>query len=85
MLKYLFVPYLILDKNMGVKQAMKTSGQMTNGIKWQLFSMYIAIFALNILGLIALVVGIIVTSLVSSLAYILLYNDLYAKRVTATK
>jgi len=85
MMKYMFVPYLILDKNMGVKESLKASGQMTQGIKWQLFAMYIAVLALNILGLIAFVVGIIVTSFVTSLAYILLYEDLYASRVKKSK
>lgn len=75
-IKYMFVPYLIIDKKLSVGDAFSKSSQMTDGIKWQLVAFWFATFVLNILGLLAFIVGVVITSVVTSLAYAKLYNDL---------
>lgn len=75
-IKYMFVPYLIIDKNLSIGEAFSKSSQMTDGIKWQLVAMWFATFVLNILGLLAFIVGVVITSVVTSLAYAKLYNSL---------
>lgn len=80
-LKYMFVLYLIVDKKIGVSEAFKVSAKMTEGIKWQLAVMWLAVLVLNILGVLALFVGVIVTSMITSLAYSKLYHDIYKKRI----
>lgn len=78
-IKYSFVPYLIVDKKMAVGEAMKASAIMTAGMKWNIFFFFIAGLILNLLGLLMLIVGVIVTGAVTSLAYYLLYERLLAK------
>jgi uncharacterized membrane protein len=79
--KYTFVPYLIVDKNLGPIEAMKASSKMTDGIKWDILGFYVAGAALAYLGLIALGVGILVSAPVAYLAYLLFYD----KVLKATK
>lgn len=74
-LKYIFVPYLIVDKKLKVGEAFAASAKMTKGIKWQLLVMGLAVLVLNIVGLLAFIVGIIITSMVTSLAYVKLYQQ----------
>ena len=51
-IKYMFVPFLILDKNISVKEAFEVSGKITNGHKWLLFAygLLIGIVGLILLG-----------------------------------
>ena len=45
-LKYMLAPYLVIDKGMKPMEAIKLSGQMTKGFKWQLtvFTLYLGLF-----------------------------------------
>lgn len=79
-LKYAYVPYLIIDKEMGPLEAMRASAKITDGVKGNLFVLMLALVGINILGLLALVVGIVVTSAVSAIASALVYTQL-AKRL----
>ena len=73
-LKYMFAPYLVIDKNMGPIEALKASGKITHGIKWDLVGFMAASAVLMYAGLLALIVGIVVTIPVATLAYVVLYN-----------
>jgi hypothetical protein len=75
-IKYTFVPWLIVDKKTGIKEAFKISAEMTNGRKGELF-----IFSL-ILGLILIIPQIIIGSLVFAPLYILIgiYVYLFVSR-----
>lgn len=75
-IKYMFVPYLIIDKNIGVKESLAASEKMTEGIKWRLLSFGVVLGLVNIAGLLALVVGLFVTVPLTTLASFVLYNQL---------
>ena len=63
-----FALYLTVDRGMGPIDAYKGSWQITKGNKWQLFLLFLTLIGLNILGLLALIVGILVTVPISMLA-----------------
>lgn len=75
-LKYMFAPYLLIDDHLSFSEAMSASDRMTRGIKWQLFGFGLATLGLNLLGLLALGLGLLVTIPVSALAGYVLYTTL---------
>ncbi len=75
-LKYYFVPFLIIDKKMGPKEALAASAKMTDGVKWELVGLFGATIALAYLGLFGLIVGVFVTAPVAGLSYVMFYNRL---------
>jgi uncharacterized membrane protein len=75
-LKYMFAPYALIDEKLSFSDAMAKSDEMTRGIKWQLFGFTLATIGLNLLGLLALGLGLIVTIPVSTLAGYVLYETL---------
>lgn len=74
--KYLFVPYLVLDKEMSVSEAFKKSSDITMGQKWGLVLYSLASFAVIVLGLIALVVGVIPAAMVVTFGMLYIYRKL---------
>ena len=79
-LKYMFTPYLVIDKKMGPIEALKASAKMTEGVKWDLIGFLAATTVLIYAGALALLVGLFITIPVGTLAYVLLYNKL-VKRI----
>lgn len=78
-LKYMFVLYLIIDEELDFSKAMKESEQMTNGIKGQLMLFGLAMMGVNLLGMIPLFLGLLITIPVTSLASFVLYDVLRKK------
>lgn len=78
-IKFMFTPYLIVDKEVGPMEALKMSSRMTNGLKWELFGLMIVIGIINLLGLLALGIGLLITVPVTSLAYVSAYDRLVSK------
>jgi membrane-anchored glycerophosphoryl diester phosphodiesterase (GDPDase) len=74
----MFSSYLIIDKGRGPVEAFKQSWQMTKGHKWDLFLLSLALVGLNILGLLALVIGLLVTIPITMLAVVHVYRKLAA-------
>jgi uncharacterized membrane protein len=74
--KYQFYDYLIVDKGMGPIDAIKRSGVITEGVKRNLVLFWLALVGINILGMIALGVGLIATVPVSWLANAYVYRRL---------
>lgn len=74
--KYQFYEYLIVDKGMGPLDAIKRSGVLTEGVKRNLVLFWLALFGINILGMLALGVGLIATIPVSWLANAYVYRRL---------
>lgn len=72
----MFSSYLIVDKGQGPIEALKASWHMTKGHKWQLFLLVLAVIGLNILGFIALFVGLLVSVPVSMLAVVHAYRTI---------
>lgn len=75
-LKYQFYGYLIIDKKMGIGQAFQKSAAMTNGHKWNLLFFLIVLVGINLIGVFALLIGLLVSIPVSSLAYTSVYRRL---------
>jgi uncharacterized membrane protein len=73
-IKYMFAPYLVIDKEMGPIEAMKASAKLTKGIKWDIIGFIAAIVILMYSGIIALLVGLIITVPLATLAYVNFYN-----------
>ena len=73
-IKLQFYSYLILDKKMDAVSALKKSFEMTNGYGLSLFIFIAAIMGLNILGGVALLVGLLATLPISFIAYAKVYR-----------
>jgi len=74
-----FVPYLVMDHNMDVMDALRTSWDMTRGYGWQIFFMGFMAFFIAILGLIAFFVGVIIAVMWISTAFAAIYYAVVLK------
>ena len=72
----MFTSYLVVDKGRGPIEALKESWRITKGHRMQLFVLVLAIVGINILGLLALVVGLLVSIPVSMLAMVHAYRKI---------
>lgn len=75
-LTFLFATYLVVDTGKGPIEALKESARLTKGHKWALFMLMLALIGLNILGVLALGVGLLVSVPVSLLAIAHTYRTL---------
>ncbi|OGZ35498.1 MAG: hypothetical protein A3A94_02665 [Candidatus Portnoybacteria bacterium RIFCSPLOWO2_01_FULL_43_11] len=56
-IKYQFYLYFIVDKGLGPIESLKKSGEITKGVKWNLFLFGLLLAGINILGVLALLIG----------------------------
>ncbi len=75
----MFTPYLVIDKGLGPIEALKASGKITDGIKWDMVGFLAAAAVLTYIGILALFVGLLVTIPVATFSYVLLYNKLVTR------
>lgn len=75
-IKYQFYIYLILEKEMTVMEAIRRSGEITQGKKWKLFVLGLANMGIVLLGALALGVGLIVAVPVVTLTQVVAYRML---------
>jgi hypothetical protein len=75
-LKFCLVNYFIVDKKVGPVEALKLSAKATEGAKWNLFIFAIILALLNILGTLALLVGLLATAPTSMVAFAYVYRKL---------
>jgi uncharacterized membrane protein len=75
-LRYMFVPYLVIDRKLKPFEALKESARITYGFKWQLLGLLGLLLLVNILGFICLFVGLLVSVPVSALAMVHAYRTL---------
>lgn len=73
---FAFCHLLVLDRGLSPLDALKTSAQMTHGHKWQIFGFLIVLAFINLIGLLFLGVGLLVSIPVSFLAFVGLYRTL---------
>lgn len=71
-----FALYAVVEERLTPMEALKASARLTKGHRWQIFGLMAAIVGINILGLIALIVGLLVTIPVSTLAMVHAYRTL---------
>jgi uncharacterized membrane protein len=74
--RYQFYKYFLVDKSMDIVASFKRSATITEGHRWQLFVFGFALLGLNILGILCLLVGILVTIPISMLALVFVYRKL---------
>lgn len=75
MLRYSMVRLVALESE-GIIEALKMSGRLTEGIKWKLLLFILTLAAINVLGALALFVGLLITIPVSMIAYAHVYQTL---------
>ncbi len=78
---FMFVGYIVIEEKLQPIEAMKKSIAMTKGNRWKLFQLGLVIFGINILGFIALLVGLFVSIPVSFLAMAYVYRTLSKNEV----
>ena len=72
--KLVFTPYLVVDRKMGVIEAVKESWRMTNGHAWKVFLIGLLSIPIGIAGLVCFGVGIIIAIMWITLAFASLYH-----------
>ncbi|MBP9757027.1 MAG: DUF975 family protein [Candidatus Pacebacteria bacterium] len=72
----LFVKFIVVDRKLGPIEALKESARMTKGHRMTLFLLILAIAAINIIGAILLLIPLLVTIPVSTLAMVYTYRKL---------
>jgi uncharacterized membrane protein len=75
-LRYSMVPFLVVDKGMWVFPALEESSKLTYGHKWQLLKLSLCFIGINILGALALGVGLLISIPVTAFAFMHVYNKL---------
>jgi len=69
-----FVPYLIIDREMEVTEALNKSWEMTKGYGWNIFFMGFLAIWIVVLGLLALVFGVIISGIWISTSFATMYQ-----------
>lgn len=75
-IRLMFFGALIVDKGMNPVEALKKSFEMTKGKTWDLFLFTLSILGINILGLICIGVGLLVTLPMTSIATMDVYRKI---------
>ena len=75
-LMFLFAGLIVMDKGMGPVEALKESARITKGNRGALLLLLLAIIGINLLGLIALIVGLLVSIPVTLFALVHAYRTL---------
>ena len=78
-LMFMFYGYVMIEKNLGPIEALKESKRLTAGAKWDLFLFSLLAIGLNLLGVLALIVGVLVTMTITFIAM----GHLYRQRTRA--
>jgi uncharacterized membrane protein len=82
-LMYMFATFVVIDRELGPIKALEESSRLTRGHRWKLLGFLLMLVLVNLLGLIALVVGLLVSIPVSSLAFAHAYRVLGGKAAPA--
>ncbi len=76
MIKYQYVPYLIVDKDSPIGEAFSESGRITSGVKWPLFWFAMLLGLINIAGALFFLIGLFVTIPTTIIAVAYVYRKL---------
>lgn len=74
-LMFMFYGYVMIEKKLGPIEALKESKRLTAGAKWDLFLFSLLAIGLNLLGVLALLVGVLVTMTITFIAMAHLYRQ----------
>jgi uncharacterized membrane protein len=75
-IKYQFMSYLIIEKDMGIMEALRKSGEITKGSRNNLFLFTILLGLINLVGALALGIGLFATIPTTMLAMVYVYKKL---------
>lgn len=78
-IRFWFFDYLIIDKKIGPIEALKKSSAITKGQKWNLFVFFLMVTGVNLLGAIALLIGLFVTVPTTMVATAFVYRKLLSQ------
>jgi uncharacterized membrane protein len=78
-LKFALVGYFIMDRELGPVEALRKSAAATAGAKWNLFLLVLLLAGINLLGALALVVGLFATIPTTVVAVAFVYRRLLAQ------
>lgn len=78
-IKLQYYSFLIVEKKMGPIEAFRLSWQITKGNKWQLFLLGILLGLITLLGVLALVVGLLISIPTTMLAQAYVYRKLLSQ------
>lgn len=82
---FAFVAYVVIEEGKGPIDALKRSIELTRGSRFKLFQLGLAALFVNLLGLLALVVGLFVTVPLTFLTMAYAYRTLSAKEETVVE
>jgi len=74
--RLVFVPYIVMDRNLDAVKAVEKSWKMTAGHGWKIFGMGVLSFFIIILGFIMLIVGVFPAAMWVSSAFASLYHSI---------
>jgi uncharacterized membrane protein len=74
--RLVFVPYIVMDRNLDAVKAVEKSWKMTAGHGWKIFGMGVLSFFIILLGFIMLIVGIFPAAMWVSTAFASLYHSI---------
>lgn len=78
-IKFMFFSYLIVDQGAGPIESLKRSAAITAGAKWDLFLFGLWLVGINILGALALLIGLFATIPTTMVATAYVYRRLLGK------
>jgi uncharacterized membrane protein len=72
----MFFSYFVVDQELGPIEALKRSAEITQGVKGDLFLLGLALGGINLLGAVALLIGLFATIPTAMLATAFVYRRL---------
>lgn len=84
-LTFCMSPFLVIDKKMGMMESLKLSADMTKGYKLSMFVIWLEAIVINIIGLVCLGLGLLVTLPLTLLAYVFIYRYLLKEHDAAVQ
>lgn len=80
-IKFQFFGYFIVEQKCGPVEALKRSSATTKDVRWKLLLFGFVLYCVNLLGVIALIIGIFATTPTTLVAYTYVYRELLSQTV----
>jgi uncharacterized membrane protein len=78
-----YASYLVVDRDSGLREALRSSSRITSGARWKLFCLGLASVGILLVGALCLVIGLIVAFPVVQMASVYAYRRLLARAQAA--
>lgn len=75
-LKYMFAPILVIDQKLGPMEALRKSAEMTHGFKWDMLGFASVMQVVNVIGMLALYIGLVVSVPTTLISFARLYRHM---------